>query len=116
MLFKLARPGDAHHVSQHERGDDRVVGEADDRDDVGNDVDRRREIGEERPYQPAGPALDVGISGEPPDESNRVGKQSNGAGELAPRGRAAKTKATNKSHATASAAATVRKVASTALS
>jgi hypothetical protein len=69
------RSGPADHRSQDERDEDRVVGVAEDRDEVGDQVDRHRQVGEQAPQPEAYAAGQRGVAREPGDEPEQVGQQ-----------------------------------------
>jgi hypothetical protein len=77
------RPGPADDPAQHERDEDRVVGVTEDRDEVGDQVDRHRQVGEQQPRTQAHPTGQRWVAREPRDEAEQIRKQPDGVPESA---------------------------------
>ena len=87
-----AGPGHAEHLdasaarqqAQGERQQDRIVGDADDRKEVRDQVDRQRQVCEHEPQSHAPRQGDAAVAGEAPDQHQAIGDEArDGAGVLA---------------------------------
>jgi len=72
-------------VAEHERNDDRVIEVARDRDEVGDDVERHRQVGNECCQDDLLAPRDARVAHKPPEKNDAVGHEpSNRAGRVLP--------------------------------
>lgn len=72
------RAGVSHHASKDDTDDDGVVGVTEDRDDVGHEVDRQRQVGEEQEQSDTYSSSKGAVAGESVNESGGVGHDASG--------------------------------------
>jgi hypothetical protein len=70
--------GVSDHTAKHDADDDDVVGVPDDRDDVGHNVDRECEVGEQDEQAQAYSSSEAGVAGESVNEPDGVGHDAGG--------------------------------------
>jgi hypothetical protein len=95
--------GAAHDEPEHEHREDGVVGVTEDGDEIRDEVERHRHVGEEQPEGDPGAARQFAIDGEVPEEPQRVGQEAQG-------GRARRSAATSPSQVAASATARATRI------
>ena len=77
----------AGQQAQGERQQYRVVGDADDREEIRDQVDRQRQVGENDPKPRAPRQVDAGVTGQTPDQNEAIGDEAgDGTGVLAAAG------------------------------
>ena len=85
MLGEEIRPAGPQKRAQDESDEDRVVELAGDRDEVGDEVERHREVGNQRVNEQAPPPGHARVAHEPAEEDDAVGDEAGErAGILAP--------------------------------
>jgi hypothetical protein len=65
--------GTPHDAAYHGDDDDRVIGVADNRDDIGDEIDREGKVGEEQCEANPDSAWEGPVTGEPADEAKHIG-------------------------------------------
>jgi inner membrane transporter RhtA len=75
VLTQEHRPGTPYEAAQHQRDENRVVELPEDRDEVGHEVERHREVDEREPRRELPPGRDARVRQQPLEQHRAVGHQ-----------------------------------------
>lgn len=80
MLLDQLGPAPAQYVAQDESDDDRIIQIASDGNEVGHEVERHREVGDERGEDDLPAPRDAAVRQEPPEQDDKVRDEAHCAG------------------------------------